>query len=88
MEENKRISEEKVSGVAGGETITLGPEEWRDLVIENLKTRGFCVACQNRVFHVNKNSDLSLEEQFTMQHLKICQPYLTYYHEIGGTKPY
>ena len=86
MEENKRISEEKVSGVAGGETITLGPEEWRDLVIENLKTRGFCVACQNRVFRVNKDSGLA--EQFAMHHLMICQPYLTYYHEIGGTKPY
>ncbi len=86
--EEKSISGEHLSAVNGGERITLGPEEWRDVVIENLKTRGFCVACQNRVFRVNKNDDLSLEEQFAMQHLSVCQPYLTYYHEIGGTKPY
>lgn len=38
------------------------------------------------LFRVNKKGGYALEEEFTERHLKVCDPYLKHYAELGGSE--
>ena len=87
MEKNKKIEDEKMAKVSGGEVYPYeNAEEYKYTVFQTIKTQGWCPACGAALFRVNKRGDYSTEELFAKRHLMICDPFLNHYRELGGTE--
>ena len=87
MEKNRNIDEDMMSQVSGGDVGSFeNAEEYRYTVFQTIRNNGYCPCCGAALFRVNKTGDYSLEEVFAERHLKVCDPYLKHYRELGGSE--
>ena len=85
MQKDSAITEAEMLRVSGGVSPYENPEEFRYTVLQTIRTQGYCPCCGGALFLVNKTGDYSLEEEFAKRHLRICDPFLNHYRELGGT---